>query len=324
MIANGTVVLHADDFGMNQAVNRGILQAFRNGLLTSTSMLANAPASEAACSEWRPLVAEYVSQTLPSFSIRRELGESLVRFDLGIHLNLTQGRPLTGDRYPSELLDHSGFFPGVGVVFRRLMFASESVVQAVSSELEAQIEWMCDRGLRPTHLNGHQYVELIPKIAQLIPNLLQRYSITMVRVAHEPALWQTVRLPEQASAFCLAIIKRHFAAKFRRRMLAGCVTFPDRFFGTSHAGRVDRRTLSLFLNHAINGGTTEIGLHPATLPEEDSGDTGTDGGAKSLESAWFDPLANLRHNELAWLCSSTLHEEFLDKRLRLGRLQSVR
>ena len=40
---SGRLVLHADDFGMSRAVTDGILRGFQYGLLTSTSVLVNAP-----------------------------------------------------------------------------------------------------------------------------------------------------------------------------------------------------------------------------------------------------------------------------------------
>ena len=40
---SGTIILHADDFGMNPAVTAGIVRGFEHGLLTSTSLLTNAP-----------------------------------------------------------------------------------------------------------------------------------------------------------------------------------------------------------------------------------------------------------------------------------------
>ncbi len=39
----GRIVFHADDFGMNRAVTDGILRGFQHGLITATSLLANAP-----------------------------------------------------------------------------------------------------------------------------------------------------------------------------------------------------------------------------------------------------------------------------------------
>ena len=49
------LILHADDFGMNSAVSDGIIQGFSEGLLTSTSLLANAPNAAAAIDEWKRL-----------------------------------------------------------------------------------------------------------------------------------------------------------------------------------------------------------------------------------------------------------------------------
>src|SRR5262245_65189623 len=92
------LVLHADDFGMNEHVNAGILRGFTHGLLTSTSILANAPGCAAALAAWNGLEGRFLNDDLPSRDLRRKLADSPARFDLGIHLNLTQGRPLTQGR----------------------------------------------------------------------------------------------------------------------------------------------------------------------------------------------------------------------------------
>ena len=49
------IVLHGDDLGMNPAVTDGIFQGFEQGLLTSTSLLPNAPEAERALDRWRQL-----------------------------------------------------------------------------------------------------------------------------------------------------------------------------------------------------------------------------------------------------------------------------
>ena len=43
---------HADDFGMSRAASDGILHGFEHGLLTSTSLLANAPDAGRAMEQW--------------------------------------------------------------------------------------------------------------------------------------------------------------------------------------------------------------------------------------------------------------------------------
>ena len=142
---------------MNRAVTAGILRGFTYGLLTSTSLLANAPDAEAAIREWRLLQGQHAAGRLASMDARTQLGEPREAFELGIHLNLTQGRPLTG-RYPAQLLDSAGRFCGVGRLFRHLRRLRPSFESALRDELAAQIEFLLDRGIHPTHLNGHQYI----------------------------------------------------------------------------------------------------------------------------------------------------------------------
>lgn len=307
-MATRSLVLHADDFGMNSAVNSGILRSFRDGLLTSTSLLANAPNAADACSLWPQLIADLNGGHLPSLAMRQRSGDDLSRFDLGIHLNLTQGRPLT-PTYPSELLNQQGQFPGIGPVFGRLRSVGSRFRDAVRRELEAQIEFMLDHQVAPTHLNGHQYVEIMPGVAELVPDLMKKFSIPVIRVARETSLMQTVLFKGRIPAFALSLIKRYYAARFRRLPAIASFNSPASFFGTAHAGLVDRGSLCQFLIGASPNGCTEIGLHPAVQPD-----------GQSIPAEWGDPLAALRPAELDWLCDPAISDLIVANRLRLGRL----
>ncbi len=308
------VIFHADDFGMNTAVNLGILTAFRDGLLTSTSLLTNAPAAETACIEWGKFAVEHAAGALVSSEKRRRVFEPLLPFDLGVHLNLTQGSPLTTERFPSVLLDENGNFPGIGKLFARLNLANSAELQAVEGELFAQVAWMCDHGLRPTHLNGHQYIEMIPQISIMIPKILSHFSIRTVRVALERGLVRNVLLRGDVVGWGLAEVKRHYAKAFRRRMLHANTSFTECFYGTSHAGVIDRRLISRFLSQSMHVRTTEIGVHPAvSLTSEDL----------TSSDPWFDPLAKSRPMELQWLCDNDLVDELAARGLGLGRLGSL-
>ena len=253
------VVFHADDYGMNAAVNQGILQAFRDGLLTSTSLLANAPAAKEACQAWQTVLEDLAAGRLHSSEERRKVDVPHLPFDLGIHL----------------------------------------------------IEWMCEQGHQPTHLNGHQYIELIPPISAMIPDLLRRYAISAVRVAYERGLLRNVLLQGDLKGWGLALVKRHYAAAFRRRIRHLKICFPDRFFGTSHAGRIDRGLVIRFLNQSSDADFTEIGVHPAVASLSND---------VSTSDPWFDPLARLRPIELEWLCGPELPNELTKRGLGLGRL----
>lgn len=310
-MASRRLVLHADDFGMNADINAGILRSFRDGLLTSTSLLANAPNAAEACRLWPQLIADLQAGSLPSLAMRQRAGDDLSRFDLGIHLNLTQGRPLSSG-YPAELLNQQGQFPGIGPVFRRLRSVGSRFREGVRRELATQIEFMFDHQVPPTHLNGHQYVELMPGVAELVPDLMQKFSIPVVRVARETNLVQTVLFQGRVPAFAISMIKRYYADRFRRLPAIARCAAPARFFGTAHAGLVDRGTLRHFLRFASPFGCTEIGLHPAVDPN-----------GQSMSAEWCDPLAALRPRELDWLCDASSCELIDANGLRLGRLWQV-
>lgn len=312
------VVLHADDFGQSAAVNDGIVRGFDRGLLTSTSLLANAPAAQQAIDAWRLLARRQQAGMIASAAARVDLGEPSAPFDLGVHLNLTQGRPLTGSRYPAELLDDAGRFPGVLRVFRCLRRrVSAKTVAAVRDELSAQVAFLADHGLRPTHVNGHQYVEMIPCVAALVPELLERFNIRVLRVAEEPGLARSTVLQNgRVDAWLLALVKRRFARRLRARLTATRARSPSEYFGTAHAGRITAPVFARFLKSARGPGLIEIGMHPATPP--------TGRPPESEQDGWRDPLAYDRPAELALLESTELCELLRARRFSLGRLSALR
>jgi predicted glycoside hydrolase/deacetylase ChbG (UPF0249 family) len=307
--------LHADDFGLNRAISAGIVRGFARGLLTSTALLANAPHAAGALEAWKQLASRRTECGLPSDALRKELDDD-APFDLGVHLNLTQGRPLTGPKYPAELLDGQGLFPGIFRLFHRLQRRADIFRVGLRDELVAQITFLLDHGLRPTHLNGHQYVELVPPVAEVVRELLERYRIHSVRVAVEPALFSTTLLHDRRpGAWLLARVKQHFARHFRSCLAAGSVAYPQIFFGTAHAGRIDAGLMERFLIRSPGVDLIEIGLHPSEATADSAACGNPDG--------WFDPLAKLRPNELALLESAALPRLLKARHLTLGRLSQL-
>jgi predicted glycoside hydrolase/deacetylase ChbG (UPF0249 family) len=303
------LVLHADDLGMSRAVTDGILRGFREGLLTSTSLMANAPDAGRALERWKALAAEHASQGLPSTSKRAQLGDVGQPFDLGVHLNLTEGRPLLGT-YPAEMLDAEGRFPGIFGLFARLRRHGRMCLDGVRAELTLQMQFVGEHGLQPKHLNGHQYIEMLPVVTEIVPELLERFGIHAVRVAREPALLRSTVLRGQILKWPLARVKRAFADRFAARMDRLGVSHPDVFFGTAHAGGIDLELLRCFLRHARSD-WVEVGLHPAEPSEASSTDEA---------NGWHDPLAASRPKELQMLISEELTAFLKSAGWRLGRL----
>lgn len=305
------VILHADDFGMNATVTGGIVEGFAAGLLTSTSVLTNAPAAGLAITAWRRLETQRQSGRLPSQRRRDELGDDGGPFDLGVHLNLTQGRPLTGSGYPDELIDDAGLFLPPGRLFGKLLFGGGRWRESIERELSAQIAWLLDHRLQPTHLNGHQYIEMMPLIADLVPQLARRFSIGYVRAAREPGHWRTSVWPSARLGKCgVSFVKQFFARRFRRRLIDTDINTADAYFGTSHAALIDTGLVDRFLRLAAGCRQIEIGMHPGCRADVHDNHL----------AGWTDPLANLRPAELGLLCSADLAPVLVAHRVHLGRL----
>lgn len=300
---------------MNESVSSGILHGFSHGLLTSTSVLMNAPGCAPALAQWKDLDSRLFRGELPSIAVRRRLADNLTPFDLGIHLNLTQGRPLTGTRYPRQLLDRDGRFPGLVSLAARLFVSGWRFRDAIQDELSAQIEALLGQGIAPTHLNTHHHIEIHPVVSSIIPVLLGRYAIPVVRVPWETHLTQTALIQgRQPMDWFLAQLTRPFALHYLVKMRSRGVVHPAAYFGLFHAGRLDLGLMRSIVSAAPSG-VTEVGIHP--------GLDATSGEPEAAADGWHDPMASARVPELALLTSSELAGLLEARGVRLGRLSDV-
>lgn len=133
------LIVNADDFGLSKGVTDGIARAHREGIVTSASMMANQPASE------------YAVAMLPE----------LHNLCIGVHLTLSQGRPILPAEQVPSLVDANGEFYGQSEVIRRLSrwVLSTSEIEA---EFRAQIQWLKHRGIALTHADSHHHTHLYP------------------------------------------------------------------------------------------------------------------------------------------------------------------
>jgi predicted glycoside hydrolase/deacetylase ChbG (UPF0249 family) len=306
------LLLHADDLGFNEAVTHGIIEGFANGLLTSTSILANAPAAKLAIDEWRRLEQLRRSGKLPSALIRHRLEDPEAPFDLGVHLNLTQGRPLIGERFPDDLLDSQGRFLSPCGLFLKLLFGGRRRQKAIDEELSAQVAWLLDHDMRPTHLNGHQYIEMMPVVSHLLPALAQRFCVASVRAACEPGHLRSSLRPDMRPINCaLSMVKHRYAVRFGQALHDAGIVHSDAFFGTSHAGRIDLTLVRRFLWLARPYKVSEIAFHPGQPPTSTERAVSSDG--------WHDPLSAMRAGELQLLCSPQFAELLVQANISLTR-----
>ncbi|MET3847546.1 ChbG/HpnK family deacetylase [Paenibacillus sp. OAE614] len=150
---NRQVIINADDFGLSPAVNRGIIEAYRAGGITSTSMMVNMPGLADAV---------HAARSLPGLGV-------------GLHFNLTYGRPLSDPAAVPSLVRENGVF--LDGKIRRSRNAAD-----VAAELDAQWNRFLETSLFPTHLDSHQLLhQEDPVIYRVMAELACRHRIPLRR-----------------------------------------------------------------------------------------------------------------------------------------------
>jgi predicted glycoside hydrolase/deacetylase ChbG (UPF0249 family) len=238
------LVVNADDFGISERINEGILQAHREGVVAATSLMAVGCAFEQAVR---------LCRAAPSL-------------DVGVHLTLVAERPLRGNGF--SLVENNGRFPADYAAFVRRWALGRIRRADVQAEWSAQIERVLDQGIQVTHLDSHQHVHALPGLADLALALAGRYRIRFVRAPVEP-----LRMDRPLN---LHGINRMFGSAFLRvswtlARLAGARTSecrPLRFLGFYDGGRLDRGHLRRLLADLRPGRAYELMCHPGLAPEE--------------------------------------------------------
>ena len=154
------VVIVADDLGMSEAVNRGIMQAFDRGLVTVASLMTNMPAFDDAV---------------------RGADDRGLRDRLGVHLNLTEGVPLS-----PELRRCERFCSPEGRLVwthRNVWRLEESEQRALAAEFRAQVQRARDAGIRLSHLDSHHHVHTAWAIGGIAIAVAREFDIPHVRLS---------------------------------------------------------------------------------------------------------------------------------------------
>lgn len=141
------LIINADDFGFTRDVNAGIVHAHREGVLTSTTLMANGDAFDDAV----------------------RLARETPSLDIGCHLALVQG--------PSVLTRKA--LPATPAALLRALARHRLDVYA---ELRAQIVKIIAAGIRPSHLDSHKHTHIVPGVFRTVVRLAEEFSIRYVRL----------------------------------------------------------------------------------------------------------------------------------------------
>jgi predicted glycoside hydrolase/deacetylase ChbG (UPF0249 family) len=265
-----SLIVNADDLGLSEGVTDGIIQTMQRGIVTSTSLLANGPQTEAAV---------------------RRLGEIGCR-SIGIHLNLTSGRPI--GPIPTRLLAPGGAFSGPARVWS-LGVLGRLPGSAIEAELGRQIEAVKGLGVAVSHLDGHHHIHVLPQIAPIVAALARAHGIPAIRLpwAIGPGGVGLTR--------CKWWLIRRCAARARGVFADAGLCMPDHFVAWYARGHRTRDELMTALD-GLPPGVSELAVHP---------------GRRDDTLAAMDRYVEQRPLELAALCDPAVRRHLHERGITL-------
>lgn len=272
------IIVNADDFGLCEGVNKAVAQAHTEGVLSSATVMANMPAADEAV----------------------KIAKQLRGLGVGVHLNLSEGEPVSKEACVNCLLDADGRFALSPARLSLLSIARHKVRNAIRTELSAQIQWLIDNGVKPTHLDSHKHIHSFPAIFPIVCNLARRFEIFAVRWGFEPRALSQMPWPlSDENGKKRARIVRAMARINRIQNSSFLKT--DALLGVTHTGRID---VNFFKAIALynSAATAEVMTHPGFTDGLEPGQT---------------RLVQQRKAELEALCSERTKQYLKDAGIRL-------
>ena len=243
------LIVNADDFGLTEGVNQAILRGHREGIITSTSLLANGRAFDSAVA---------LTRESPSIGV-------------GVHLNLTEGAPLCSPSSLRGLVDPGGSFCLTSARLALRLLCGAVGLNPVERELRAQIERLLAAGIRPTHLDSHKHMHLFPSIFRVLIRLAGEYGIGGIRCVREKVTHFGQLVLRHRG--CSSKIVKQYLVGFtlsllcmpqRRELRRAQLKFPTYCFGITPTGFLDALHLRQILE-GLPDGATELICHPGTV-----------------------------------------------------------
>lgn len=136
------LIVNADDFGFNEKINQGIIHSYKNGVVTSTSLIA----------------------TKEGFEDAINLAKENPKLSIGLHLDLDQFFEV----------DHSR-----GIITAPKQTPLE--LDVINGEIKRQIDLVLSKGITIDHLTGHHHIHLIDEIFPIVVDIMKEYKILAIR-----------------------------------------------------------------------------------------------------------------------------------------------
>jgi len=240
------LIVNADDFGFTAGVNRAIVEAHTRGIVTSSTLMANARAFADA------IVS---AKTVPRLSV-------------GCHIVLIDGEPiLDAKQIPSIASASSGrvrFRQGLKSFATRAL-AGRLDAGEIESEATAQIRKLQAAGVNVSHVDTHKHTHLFPSVLRPLLRAARACGVRAIRNPFGPRQplrsSELLKRPGLWTRYAEVRILRMLAARFREAANRAGLTTPDGTLGIVVTGALDEK-LFRAVAAIIPEGTWEFVCHP--------------------------------------------------------------
>ena len=234
------LIVNADDFALTGGVNRAVQELHAQGVLTSATLMARAPATDQA-----------IRQALETPSL-----------GVGCHVVLVDGEPVLPPGEIRNLVDQQTglFHSALGTFLRRVLSGSIHAAE-VEAEAAAQIAVLQQRGLQLTHIDTHKHTHMFPAVLRPVLRAARAAGVRAVRNPFEPQ-WSGRATPNAPFARSIQVaLLRWLQPAFQRIVAEEGFTTTEGALGVLATGTLDATTINSLLKQ-MPPGTWELVTHP--------------------------------------------------------------
>jgi chitin disaccharide deacetylase len=239
------LIVNADDLGLTPGVNRGILESHRDGIVSSSTLMANGGAFDSAVAAVR---------SVPALSV-------------GCHVVLVDGTPVLDQTAVASLVatesEPAEFHARLSAFARRAVTRRFDPDQ-LTSEIAAQVRKLQVAGIEVSHLDTHKHTHIFPAVLDAVLRAARICGVPAVRNPFVPLpamrglLGSNRRLWKRYSQVRLL---RGFSGKFRAKVARAGLITPDGVIGVIETGSFESSLLRRVLQN-LPDGTWELVCHP--------------------------------------------------------------
>jgi hopanoid biosynthesis associated protein HpnK len=236
----GRLIVNADDFGLTPGVNRAIIELHAAGLVTSTSLMARAGATDEAI----------------------ELARATPSLGVGCHVVLVDGEPVLPPEKIRSLVDaRTGQFPHTLTAFLARLFTGRIRAEEIEAEAAAQIAHLQQRGVRLTHIDTHKHAHIFSAVLRPVLRAARAAGLRAVRHPFEPEWAVRAAVGAPLARVAELTVLRRLAPRSRQILTQEGFFSTDGTIAMAATGTLDPAALRSLLGQ-LPAGTWELVTHP--------------------------------------------------------------